>query len=104
MYTLYPLQHLLRCHAPSAARQPLRSYWRVAARAGRAFCALLCRDLEKQPIEEFEVAQLGNLCPEHAEEAKILIPSLQMPRAVPVDSDKLTEVLQALDSCKQFAK
>ena len=47
---------------------------------------------------------MGNLCPEHAEEAKILIPSLQMPRAVPVDSDKLTEVLQALDSCKQFAK
>ena len=54
-------------------------------------------------MEEFEVAQLGNLCPEDAEEAKILIPSLQMnSRQTAVDSDALTQVLQALDSCKQF--
>eukprot|EP00312_Isochrysidales_sp_CCMP1244_P005180 CAMPEP_0196690450 /NCGR_PEP_ID=MMETSP1090-20130531/19904_1 /TAXON_ID=37098 /ORGANISM="Isochrysis sp, Strain CCMP1244" /LENGTH=180 /DNA_ID=CAMNT_0042029551 /DNA_START=38 /DNA_END=578 /DNA_ORIENTATION=- len=57
-------------------------------------------ELEKQPIAEFEVAQLGNLCPEDADEAKALIASLALPTlegmARDIDSAQLTEVLQGI--------
>ena len=63
-------------------------------------------ELEKQPIVEFEVAQLGNLCPEDADEAKALIPSLALPTlegmARDIDSAQLTEVLQGICDCRQF--
>jgi DNA-directed RNA polymerase II subunit RPB4 len=32
--------------------------------------------MEQRNLEEFEIASLGNLCPESAEEAKALIPTL----------------------------
>jgi DNA-directed RNA polymerase II subunit RPB4 len=62
--------------------------------------------LEKQHLHEFEVAQLGNLCPEDADEAKALVPSLALlnidgePRDI--DSASLTEVLQQICDCRQF--
>mmetsp|Transcript_50119 Transcript_50119/g.162367 ORF Transcript_50119/g.162367 Transcript_50119/m.162367 type:complete len:145 (+) Transcript_50119:63-497(+) len=63
-------------------------------------------ELEKQPIVEFEVAQLGNLCPEDADEAKALIASLALPTlegmARDIDSAQLTEVLQGICDCRQF--
>jgi len=63
-------------------------------------------ELEKQPIAEFEVAQLGNLCPEDADEAKALIASLALPTlegmARDIDSAQLTEVLQGICDCRQF--
>merc|ERR1712192_263617 len=67
------------------------------------------QDLEKlKGLQDFEIAQLGNLCPDDAEEAKTLIPSLQLnelpsqKRAAPVDSEQLTNTLQALGDVKDF--
>mmetsp|Transcript_21990 Transcript_21990/g.70966 ORF Transcript_21990/g.70966 Transcript_21990/m.70966 type:complete len:95 (-) Transcript_21990:452-736(-) len=63
-------------------------------------------DLEKQPFHEFEVAQLGNLCPEDADEAKALVPSLALPnidgQPRDIDSASLTEVLQQICDSRQF--
>lgn len=64
------------------------------------------RELERLPIVEFEVAQLGNLCPEDADEAKALIPSLALPnldgQPRDVDSVQVTETLQQICDCRQF--
>ena len=39
-----------------------------------------CRVLRNDPdLHKFEVAQLGSLCPEEAEEAKTLIPRYELP-------------------------
>ena len=60
-------------------------------------------------LQDFEVVQLGNLCPADSEEAKALVPSLQLDelpsvkRDAPVDSEALTNTLQALEECKHFA-
>eukprot|EP00322_Chrysochromulina_rotalis_P029559 CAMPEP_0115845958 /NCGR_PEP_ID=MMETSP0287-20121206/9618_1 /TAXON_ID=412157 /ORGANISM="Chrysochromulina rotalis, Strain UIO044" /LENGTH=145 /DNA_ID=CAMNT_0003299743 /DNA_START=62 /DNA_END=499 /DNA_ORIENTATION=+ len=66
------------------------------------------KDLEAYGLEPFEVAQLGNLCPENALEAKALIPSLDMPDRerlgmCDVDNTQLTELLQELAANKQFS-
>lgn len=56
-----------------------------------------CRELEKHPgLDPFEVAQLGNLCPEDAQEARVLIPSLDMPGR-DIDNAQLTEILDQLN-------
>jgi len=64
------------------------------------------RELERLPIMEFEVAQLGNLCPEDADEAKSLVPSVALPNLDgeprSIDSAALTEVLQQICDCRQF--
>ena len=60
------------------------------------------RDLEKHPgLDPFEVAQLGNLCPEDAAEAKALIPSLTMDGRAISDA-QLTDMLEQLNSYKQY--
>jgi DNA-directed RNA polymerase subunit F len=38
---------------------------------------VLIRVLERYPLHSFEAAQIANLCPETAEEARTLIPSLR---------------------------
>ena len=61
------------------------------------------RDLEAtEMLEPFEVAQLGNLCPEDAQEARALIPSLDMPGRQ-IDNAQLNEVLAQLASYKQHS-
>lgn len=60
------------------------------------------RDLEKHPgLDAFEVAQLGNLCPQDAQEARALIPSLDMPGR-DIDNAQLTEVLEQLNANRQY--
>ena len=59
------------------------------------------RDLETFGLEPFEVAQLGNLCPADAHEAKALVPSLAMPGR-DIDNTQLTELLEQLNSLKQY--
>ena len=52
-------------------------------------------------LEAFEVAQLGNLCPENAQEAKALVPSLSIDGR-DIDNQQLSELLAQLNSYKQF--
>jgi len=60
------------------------------------------RDLEKHAdLDPFEVAQLGNLCPQDAQEARALIPSLDM-AGRDIDNAQLAEVLEQLNSFKQY--
>ena len=60
------------------------------------------RDLEKhRDLTPFEVAQLGNLCPQDAQEAKALIPSLEM-TGRDIDNAQLTEILEQLNSFRQY--
>lgn len=61
------------------------------------------RELEAFGLEPFEVAQLGNLCPETAAEAKALIPSLENMEGRMLDNAQLTELLQQLAANKQFS-
>ncbi|VDM81679.1 unnamed protein product, partial [Strongylus vulgaris] len=48
----------------------------------------------QKPLHKFEVAQIVNLCPESAEEAKALIPSLENK----LEDDDLDEILRDLHS------
>uniref|UniRef100_A0A0N4W5H5 RPOL4c domain-containing protein n=2 Tax=Strongyloidea TaxID=27829 RepID=A0A0N4W5H5_HAEPC len=52
----------------------------------------------QKPLHKFEVAQIVNLCPETAEEAKALIPSLENK----LEDDDLDEILRDLHSKKTF--
>ncbi|KAJ1373043.1 hypothetical protein KIN20_035371 [Parelaphostrongylus tenuis] len=52
----------------------------------------------QKPLHKFEVAQIVNLCPENAEEAKALIPSLENK----LEDDDLEEILRDLQSKKTF--
>ncbi|ELR25354.1 DNAdirected RNA polymerase II subunit rpb4, putative [Acanthamoeba castellanii str. Neff] len=54
--------------------------------------------LTEKELEEFEIAALSNLCPETAEEAKSLIPSL----AKRFDDEELQSVLNDLASFRRF--
>ncbi len=49
-------------------------------------------------LHKFEVAQIANLCPENAEEAKSLIPSLENK----MDDDEMEEMLKDLHAKKTF--
>ena len=49
-------------------------------------------------LHKFEVSQLVNLCPENAEEAKALIPSLEHK----LDEDELESLLRELHTKKSF--
>jgi len=52
----------------------------------------------KHNLHKFEVAQIANLCPETAEEAKALIPSLESK----MEDDELEELLKDLHAKKSF--
>ena len=49
-------------------------------------------------LHKFEIAQLINLCPENAEEAKALIPSLESK----IDDEELDNLLRDLHNKKTF--
>jgi DNA-directed RNA polymerase II subunit RPB4 len=53
-------------------------------------------------LESFEKAQLGNLCPEDAQEARALVPSLNM-EGRSIDNTELTELLQQLAQHRQYS-
>ena len=60
------------------------------------------RDLEKHPaLDAFEVAQLGNLVPQDVQEARTLIPSLDMPGRS-IDNAQLAELIDQLNMNRQF--
>jgi hypothetical protein len=88
----------------SGKLHPFRCCAAAQPRNSRAWSAP--RELEKQNLHEFEVAQLGNLCPEDADEAKALVPSLALPnidgQPRDIDSASLTEVLQQICDSRQF--
>ena len=54
--------------------------------------------LSSKPLHKFELAQLGNLCPDTAEEAKGLLPSLHNK----LDDGELDEILKDMHSKKTF--
>lgn len=49
-------------------------------------------------LSEFEMAQLGNLCPETAEEARALVPSL----AGKLDDDILQKILDDMTTARRL--
>lgn len=49
-------------------------------------------------LSEFEMAQLGNLCPETAEEAKALVPSL----SGKLDDDLLQKILDDMSTARRL--
>lgn len=59
------------------------------------------RNLEGTGLKPFEVAQLANLCPQDAQEAKALVPSLAMPGRE-MENHKLNELLDQLNQFKQY--
>ena len=62
-------------------------------------------ELSDKVPHEFEAAQLGNLCPEDADEAKALIPSLGLADRGEVgelDDAQLTDLLQQLVARRQL--
>ncbi len=61
-------------------------------------CVCLFSLLAEKELEEFEIAALGNLCPETAEEARSLIPSL----AKRFDDSELQTILNDLASLRRF--
>ena len=91
-----------RTHAPRAPFLPRCSARRALGSSPASRAARLRRDLESVPgLDPFEVAQLGNLCPEDASEAKALIPSLTMDGRAISDA-QLTDMLEQLNSYKQY--
>ena len=68
-------------------------------RGGLSARPWLGRDLERKALHEFEVAQLGNLLPDSADEAKSLIPSLE---SANITSEQLSEALDQLRSYRQY--
>lgn len=55
-------------------------------------------DTGKNRLAEFEMAQLANLCPETAEEAKTLIPSM----ATKIEDDVLQALLDQLGESRRL--
>ena len=90
------------CQPPALAWYPRA----VRRSSSLSFCCYLSvsnpydRDLENFGLAPFEVAQLGNLCPQDAQEAKALVPSLAMPDRE-IDNSQLTELLEQLNSHTQ---
>ena len=58
------------------------------------------RDLERCALHEFEIAQLGNLLPDSADEAKALIPSLV---EASITNEQLSEALEQLRGYRSYA-
>ena len=54
--------------------------------------------MEDEGMAEFEMAQLGNLCPDTADEAKTLIPSLNGKK----EDDDLQRLLDDLAESRRF--
>lgn len=73
------------------ARRMSRFKNRETIRAVRAI-------FSEKHLHKFEVAQIANLCPENAEEAKALVPSLENK----IEESELEEVLKDLQSKRTF--
>ena len=58
------------------------------------------QDLERHALQEFEVAQLGNLLPDSADEAKALIPSLV---EASITNEQLSEAPEQLRGYRSYA-
>jgi DNA-directed RNA polymerase II subunit RPB4 len=54
--------------------------------------------MSEMSLAEFEMAQLGNLCPESAEEARALIPSL----SGKIDDDLLQKILEDMATARRL--
>lgn len=54
--------------------------------------------MTEMSLAEFEMAQLGNLCPESAEEARALIPSLNGK----LDDDLLQKILEDMSTARRL--
>lgn len=54
--------------------------------------------MTEMALSEFEMAQLGNLCPETAEEARALIPSL----VGKLDDDLLQRILDDMGTARRL--
>lgn len=54
--------------------------------------------MSEMSLAEFEMAQLGNLCPESAEEARALIPSLNGK----LDDDVLQKILEDMSTSRRL--
>lgn len=54
--------------------------------------------MSEMSLAEFEMAQLGNLCPESAEEARALIPSLNGK----LDDDLLQKILEDMATARRL--
>lgn len=58
------------------------------------------QDLERYALHEFEIAQLGNLLPDSADEAKALIPSLV---EASITNEQLSEALEQLRGYRSYS-
>ena len=56
--------------------------------------------LQDKALHKYELAQLANLCPESAEEARSLIPSLEGPNRF--DDEDLQEILDDIAAKKSI--
>ena len=54
--------------------------------------------MTEMSLAEFEMAQLGNLCPESAEEARALVPSLNGK----LDEDLLQKILDDMSTARRL--
>lgn len=54
--------------------------------------------MSEMSLAEFEMAQLGNLCPETAEEARALIPSL----SGKIEEDLLQKILEDMATARRL--
>ena len=54
--------------------------------------------MSEMSLAEFEMAQLGNLCPETAEEARALIPSLNGK----LDDDLMQKILEDMSTARRL--
>ncbi|CAL2032648.1 hypothetical protein CAEBREN_32834 [Caenorhabditis brenneri] len=73
------------------ARRMSRFKNRETIRAVRAI-------FSEKHLHKFEIAQIANLCPENAEEAKALVPSLENK----IEESELEEILKDLQSKRTF--
>jgi len=56
------------------------------------------RTLRREPaLTQFETAQIANLCPADADEAKSIVPSL-----VKIDDDRLQALLDEIQTMRKF--
>ena len=103
------LQHKLEQMRADGKRPPSNDFLKAHEYVNRVkqfkdkdTIAQIRQELENYTPYEFEVAQLGNLCPEDAEEAKALVPSLALAGRDDVDDAQLTEFLQQLVTRRQL--
>lgn len=71
---------------------------RMAKYKNRSAVRAVRQLLSSKPFHRFELVQLANLCPENAEEAKSLIPTLENK----IEDEELEELLKELRAKKTF--